>query len=94
MQHIKSELHKVSIRRAPFSKLIKDMELKYDKINQGRNSHSKNSFNTDTTQNGPQSEPEVEMLGLPTKRTKTDASFAPAFYYPFTLSHKTEAPQQ
>lgn len=87
LDHIKSEIHKNYIKRSPFARCIKEMENRYDAINHGRNSQSKNNFNNDTTQNGIQSEQENEMIGMiPNKKLKRDFSFTPAFCYSVTVN--------
>lgn len=79
--HIKSESHKMNIRKSAFSRYIKEIEGKYNSINQGRNFYSKTCSNVETTQNISLEERELINLGAPAKKLKRDISFTPTICY-------------
>ena len=70
-QHIKSETHKLSIRRSHFNKLILEHQKKYESNNVTRKSHAKNVENIET--NIPiVLDDDSEILGNPSKKVKRD----------------------
>lgn len=71
----------MNIRKSTFNRYIKDIEGKYNSINQGRNFYSKICPNVETTQNVSLDERELINLGAPTKKLKRDISFTPTICY-------------